>query len=80
MQLTDIGTKNISEFNPWLEYDLVIIDNWKNTCQRGMTGYIIVWRIMCSELLNCIEFMNQINKFQMLYEIIITTRTLKPVL
>ena len=48
LQLSDIETKNIreDELNPRLGYDMVRLDNWKNTCTRGVIGYIIFLKTM----------------------------------
>ena len=66
LQLVDIGTKNFREYelNHILGCAMVIIDNWHNTCQRGVRGYIIFWGTIFSELINKIEFMNQLNEFE----------------
>ena len=54
LELTGIGTKNVrgNEFNHILGQAMVRLENWYDTCQRGMTGYRRVWRPMCSELLD----------------------------
>ena len=51
MQLADIGTKNVrdGELNNRLEYTMVILDNWYNTCTRGVIGYRRIWRAICSD-------------------------------
>ena len=63
MQLEDIRTKNFmkKELNPGLEYSMVRLDNWKNTCQIGVPGYIRLWRTMCYECLNWIDLRTQLN-------------------
>ena len=66
LQLADIKTKNFREdkLNPRLGYAMVRIYHWQNTCQRGMTGYIILLRTMCSKLIDWIEFRIHINEFE----------------
>ena len=41
LQMADILTKNVREdkFNHILGYDIVRLDYWHNTIQRGVTGY-----------------------------------------
>ena len=43
LKLADIGTRNVreNELNPRLGYTIVRLDNWQNTYQSGVTGYII---------------------------------------
>ena len=64
LQLADIGTKNVREYelNPGLGYAIVRLDNWQTTCERGVIGYKIVWRTMCTEWLDCIELTTWINE------------------
>ena len=89
LKLSDIGTKHVreDELNPRLGYAMVRLDNWKKTFQRGVTGYIRVWRTMCYEWLDWIDFKTWLNDFEMFIwvyndelEFIITKRTLKTVL
>ena len=44
-QLVDIVTNNSREgkLNPRLEYNMVRLDNWQNTCTIGVIGYRIVF-------------------------------------
>ena len=44
IKLSYIGANNVSEYelNPILGYAIVRFENWQNTCQRGVVGYIIV--------------------------------------
>ena len=66
LQLEEIITKNVREdaVNPILGYPMAMLDNLQNTCQRGVTGYIRVWRTMCSEWLDWIDFRNKLNEFE----------------
>ena len=50
LQLAYIGTNNVrgDGLNPRLWYAMVILENWQNTYKRGVTGYIRLWRTMCS--------------------------------
>ena len=38
MKLADIGTENIREdqLNTRLGYNMLILENWQNTCKRGV--------------------------------------------
>ena len=65
-QLAYIGTKNLSrdELDPRLWYAMVILDNWQNTCQRGVTGYRRVWRMICSKWIDWIEWSIRPNAFE----------------
>ena len=49
LQLADIRTKNVREdqLNTILVYTMVIIDNWQNTCTRGVIWDIRVWITRC---------------------------------
>ena len=63
LQLSDIVTNNSREYelNHRLWYDMVRLDNQQNTSKRGVTVYNRVWRIMCSERINCIELRTWLN-------------------
>ena len=66
MKLADIVTNNGSEngLNPRFLYAMVILNTWHKPCQIGVIGYRIFWRTMCYKLLNWIEFMNQIDEYE----------------
>ena len=51
LELTGIGTKNgrEDELNPRLGYIMVRLENGQEYFTRGVIGYIIVCRTMCSE-------------------------------
>ena len=51
MQLSDIVTNNVSEeeFNNWLGYTMVGLDNCHNTCTRGVAGKRRSWITRCSD-------------------------------
>ena len=67
LQLAGIVTKNIREdaLNTILGYDMVRLENWQNTCQRGVTGHRRVWGNMFSECLDCIKLRIRFNEFEM---------------
>ena len=52
--MVDIGTNNVGEdeLNTGIEYTMVRLENWHNTCKRGVIGYIRVLRTICSDELN----------------------------
>ena len=55
MQLSDIGTKNLSEpdLTPRMKYIMVRLDNWsQNTCTRWVIEYRIVMKNKSSEWLD----------------------------
>ena len=41
LQLSDVGTNNVREdgLNIRLGYYMLRLENWKNTCTRGLIGY-----------------------------------------
>ena len=44
MVKSTICTKQYDDkLNPGLEYTAVILDNWQNTCTRGVIGDRILW-------------------------------------
>ena len=65
LKLVDIVTNHfrLDRLNPRLGYAMVILKNWQNTCQRGVTGYRKVWKTTCSEWLEFIEIMTRLNEF-----------------
>ena len=50
LRLADIVTNNVrvNELNPRLGYAMVILDYWHKNCEKGVTGYRIIWRTMDS--------------------------------
>ena len=66
LQLSEIVTTNVreDEFNPRLGYYMVILDNWHNTCQIGVTVYIRLWITMCSEWLDWVDLRTWLNEFE----------------
>ena len=65
-KLEDIGTKSVrqDELNRRLRYDMVRLENWKNTCQKGVTRYKRVWITMSSKWLNWIELRIWLNEYE----------------
>ena len=66
IQLAYIGNKNVreDELKTRLKYALVRLKNLHNTYTRGAIRYRRFLRTMCYELLDWIEFSNQLNEFK----------------
>ena len=66
LHLADRGTDNVREnlLNTRLGYSMVRLHNCHNTCHIGVTEYRIVWRTMCSGLLDCTKLIHWLNEFE----------------
>ena len=80
--MSDILTKNVrdDELNTRLVYDIVRLDNWKNTCTRGVIGNRRVQRTIYSYDLTVLGWgfysisLNDENRIETVLIIVLRTR------